>query len=476
MYFPKLSPLQSRFAGSLVATLLLLLIYLSITNPQFAYAATSPQDFHQHRSDILRSLVGEDVLGEDVGVGSRRVPEFEGLERGIIGRAQSGVNALKNNAPEQLNIAPGDTQYWVVENSTLWGPRALRPLGVPQTRRQKRKDRFDSQDTLQEGEDGWGLDESFDVTEDLRIRQADSGGTRTLYITLNTCIQPSSNVSNNGSPPPLQLFVSTSSDNQKPGPNSTTKSQKSVPANGGFAVWTQNTTDDTYIGVSAPPGTPSFQGIYNYEIAISIDEPYHSYNEADRNLFLVDSDSNSALLISSDLGKAPTDGGLAKLKPPYVMFAHNQNDSLIQGLQNSYCGLKKYAQIAAVRDAGSTDAVSMWINTEWRRNQTREQFYIKGLNSSSAYFGYLAMLGNSTAAGEGVIGGGGKVWKSMNFATKSGKFLCIIIPETLSLTPSQMETAESSTTSHFAKRSPMPSPQIPEIPARSWLTGTTNRP
>ncbi|KAH0558540.1 hypothetical protein GP486_004802 [Trichoglossum hirsutum] len=424
MYFPKLSPLQSRFAGSLVATLLLLLIYLSITNPQFAYAAAGPEDVYQHRPDTLGSHVGEDVIGEGVGVGvgGRRGPGFEGLERGIIGRAESGVNALKNNAPEQLNITPGDTQYWIVENSTLWGSRAPQPSQTGR-RHRRRDDGFDPQDTLQEDEDGWELDESFDGVEDLRARQVDSGRTRTLYITLNTCIQPSSNSSNSGLPPQLQLYVSTLSDNQKPGLNVTNKNQKVVPADGGFAKWTLNATGDTYIGVFAPPSTSSFQGIYNYEIAASIDEPYHSYNDTGPNLFLVDSDSNSALLISSNLSQSlPDDGDLAKIKPPFVMFAHNQNDSMIQGLQNSYCGLKKYAQIAALRGEGNssaTNAVTMGITTRGQKNEPKEQFYVTGLNRSSSYFGYLAMMGNSTAADGGVVGGGGRVWKPMNFSTKS---------------------------------------------------------
>ena len=39
MQFPKLTPLQSRFAASLLASAILMFIYFSLSNTQFAYAA-----------------------------------------------------------------------------------------------------------------------------------------------------------------------------------------------------------------------------------------------------------------------------------------------------------------------------------------------------------------------------------------------------------------------------------------------------
>jgi len=49
----------------------------------------------------------------------------------------------------------------------------------------------------------------------------------------------------------------------------------------------------------------------------------------------------------------------------------------------------------------------------------KQQFYFQGLNRSSSYFGILAMTGNSTASGPGVVGGGGRVWQTMSFTTQS---------------------------------------------------------
>src|SRR5579862_2624293 len=404
MYFPKLSPLQSRFAGSLVATLLLVLIYLSITNSQFAYAAASPEDFGSTRPDPLKRQTGEHrieggVVGwkGDIYAGSHE-PVFDGLDQGIIRRAPPGVTALTNNDPKQMNITPGEIQYWVVENSTIWGQLSVLPPPLPLAGvvRRKRRDEFGLEDVLREGESGSKVDKDFDIMEDLRIRQTSPGGTRKLYITLNTCIQP--NVSGNTGPPsPLWLFVSTSPNNQKPGPNATEQTNKQE-ADGGYADYTLNATGDTYFSVYAPP-TPSYQGVYNYEIAASIDAPYHSYNDSD-NLILADTDSNSALLVTNDLTPPKTNTSdpiyqaWKNLSPPYVIFAHNQDDPLIEGLQRSCCGLRKYAQIAAVRDK---DAVNMSMTTSVLGIQPKQQFYIKGLNRSSSYYIFLGMLGNSTA-------------------------------------------------------------------------------
>ena len=38
MQLPKLTPLQSRFLASLVASAVLVVLYLTLTSPQFAYA------------------------------------------------------------------------------------------------------------------------------------------------------------------------------------------------------------------------------------------------------------------------------------------------------------------------------------------------------------------------------------------------------------------------------------------------------
>ncbi|KAK2842911.1 hypothetical protein FQN49_005996 [Arthroderma sp. PD_2] len=112
---------------------------------------------------------------------------------------------------------------------------------------------------------------------------------------------------------------------------------------------------------------------------------------------------------------------LALNPPPFTLFAHNMNDSAIVGLQHSFCGLQNNAQISNKQKSLDVAMTARGID-----RKPKEQIYAKGLNSSSAYYGFLAMEGNSTAAGDKVVGGGGKVWKAMNFTTKSENNCAIV--------------------------------------------------
>jgi calcium channel MID1 len=61
-----------------------------------------------------------------------------------------------------------------------------------------------------------------------------------------------------------------------------------------------NATQDVYIGVFAPSAAGYNPSFYNYDLAASIDAPYHYYNESDPNLIFIDSDSNSAMLMTNN--------------------------------------------------------------------------------------------------------------------------------------------------------------------------------
>lgn len=84
-------------------------------------------------------------------------------------------------------------------------------------------------------------------------------------------------------------------------------------------------------------------------------------------------------------------------------------------MQKSYCALNQLAQIRK-----SSNNVEVGMTNRGLGNKPKEQFYITGLNRSSTYYGILAMDGNSTSSGNGIIGGGGRVWQPMNFSTKAG--------------------------------------------------------
>jgi calcium channel MID1 len=196
-----------------------------------------------------------------------------------------------------------------------------------------------------------------------------------------------------------------------------------VEAVGGFANITLEVSGDVYMAVYAP-STEGFTGPYNVKIAASIDAPFHYYNSSQPNLYLVDSDSSSALLVTNNLTYATNgsvfDSWMNLTPPPFVIFAANQNISTFSGIQNSYCGLENYAQIAGTTSGVRNSAVQTSMTNVTSGPFPKQQFYFQGLNASSSYNGILAMTGNSTAAGNGVVGGGGRVWQTMNFQTQSG--------------------------------------------------------
>ncbi|KKY25464.1 putative calcium channel subunit mid1 [Phaeomoniella chlamydospora] len=412
MQFPKLTPLQSRFAASLLASAFLLLLYYTLANPTFAYAADVdsilPSD-HNHPiifdiDDLLTDSIDHEALDDPY------EPEFSLFDRSIAGRAAAGVTALANNDAQQMNIEIGDIQYYVFTKEELASNLSAATPGLPSAVERR--------------------DEKVELRMDLKKRQSDDdddddvtipGGSRTLYITLNTCLQPSSNSSGFSTiPPQLELYVSNSADLQKPGPDADSSKQTVVNVTGGYALYTLDADDDVYIGLAAP-NTTIFSGIWNYQLAGSIDSPFASLDSA-TNLYFVDSDSQTALLVTNDTTQAEENSTVYQewmnMTPPFSMFASNQNDSSILGVQNSYCGLKNYAQIFAT--VGDNVAGEVSMTNRGLGNKPKEQFYIKSLNRSSTYYGFLAMTGNSTASGNGIVGGGGKVWQAMNFTTKEG--------------------------------------------------------
>jgi calcium channel MID1 len=431
MPFPKLSPLQSRLAASLVASIIVFVVYLTLSSSHFAYASEidsiKPEDHNHERllgSYILHGEVG-DIEEQEVSYEA----EFFGTDRGIIGRADTGpqYTELLNNAPQRMEVVPGgSTVYFFVQNSTLSGKPSGDQTGLPspvrlllRTENQVEEPRIPNLGSQEKipSEEGTG-------NTILHSRQT---GPTTLYISLNTCQQPSDPTDiggTKGAPPQLQLYVSQSSINTLPGPDQSTDTQRQIPVVGGFANVTLQASGTVYIGVAAPSTTTFTEGNYTVEIAASIDAPFHSYIANSSNLYLIDSDMTSALLVTKNLGNS-TNGTLfdewMNLKPPFSIFAVNTNRTFIAGVQNSYCGLKTYADIAGVQGGAHSDEVQTSISNSTGSPYPKQQFLMQGLNGSSSYNGILAMTGNSTSSGAGVVGGGGRVWQSTKFQTQAGR-------------------------------------------------------
>src|SRR5437762_567580 len=112
MPFPKLSPLQSRFAASLTATLFLIILYFILSSPRLAYAIDVESIIQEdHNHPISPNFNIPEAVEWKLEADSYAEIELETLH--IAQRAPAGVDALANNAPRLKNIQKGETQYWV---------------------------------------------------------------------------------------------------------------------------------------------------------------------------------------------------------------------------------------------------------------------------------------------------------------------------------------------------------------------------
>jgi calcium channel MID1 len=419
----KLSPLQSRLAASVLASVLLLLFYFSLFSPQFASAEKLEQTLPILLDDLDLPLALEGRRSLDV----EYEPEFAAFDRSIIGRAPAGVTGLANNVPISMNVVAGTTQLFVFEKGTIFGS---------EDRLELRGEHGEAAHApMHRGEDGGGSqaggtreESKRATTEEHHVEKRQSS--KTIYISANTCEQPQRTDPDKTTmdPPQLTMYVSTSSKNQSPGPSADPNSQEVFEFVEGAVMYNTTTTDDIFIGIHAPNvSSVAFTGqTYNFEVAASTDALFHSYNaQADADLIWVDSDSQGALLITHNL----TDAGAGEAAAesvmrtrPYVMFAHNARDAWsIAGLRYSYCGLQNNAQIAATKNGKYASMVTTGMTRRGPGNLPKQQFYFSGLNASAGYLGILALNGDGDKSGSGVAGGGGHVYRATNFTTKSGK-------------------------------------------------------
>jgi calcium channel MID1 len=433
MRLPKLSPLQSRLAASLIASAILVLLYFTLSSPHFAYAAevdSIQHEDHNHRLlniPILDTLL-EDTIEHDTDEGEEEAdslesiydPDFLGVDRGIVGR-QTNTNELMqltNNVVVKTNVEQGRLLSYVFTNASLWGPLSPSTPGLPQAPLVVGSDNVD---VRKEDDDLVGRS----IIEE---RQLGTGQNRTLYITVTTCLQPSPK--SNGTtaaPPQLKVYVSTSRNNTTPGPTQSTTRQTVVTLDKGFGQFALNATGDVFVGVYGE-NTTDYKDVWNAHIAASIDAPFHVWlNNSDPNLFMTDSDSASALLVtdnlvSQDVNSTELYDKWMNLAPPFVIFASPVNDKNIKGLERSYCAWDSFAAMGASTPGKvSPNQIQSGMTSRGVDNLPKEQFYLGGLKPGTQYQAVLAMKGNSTSDADGTVGGGGQVYPAMTFSTMQGK-------------------------------------------------------
>ena len=392
MPLPKLTPLQSRFAASCGATLILVLIYYCLNQPAFAYAAELDERIPpDHNHPILDIPFSDEILHDGALLDKRQ--DDNSME-------------IFNNEPRGGNIEGGRTQHWFVSRDTVEGPPGTKGVGLPPA---TGANTTDVQGTPEE--DDTGVDRRQTV--------------RRTYITITTCRLPGNSSalqSSNVLPPQLMLYVSQDEANQRPGPDSNNSAAQVVRTlDAGYALIEVEGSSAVYIGVFAP-NSSDLSGEWNYQVAGSIDAPYHVAIDDTPNLHFVDGDTRAALLITDDLTTAaPNETAFQQwmeLAAPYGMFIYPSNNRIMQSLSKSYCGLRMgggdFANLENSTNQNVADMTSRGLG-----GKPKEQFYITGLNPSSSYTGFLAMQGNSTNSGLGVVSGGGTVYQPVQFSTKS---------------------------------------------------------
>jgi calcium channel MID1 len=412
----QLSPLQSRLAASVIASCLLVVLYLFLFAPQLAFAVDLPIPHVLSAPEVDGSFydVDADEQLDSLDVeGPSYEPDFSLFDRSIIGRVQDGVTPLAIDDPTRNNIAPGNTVAYVYEVAPVSGRSAQDPDISHELR--------GSLNGTQEIAEGQRDDESRSELDPVRRQQS----SKTLFISANTCNQPGriSPDQTTMDPPQLTLFVSTSSENTAPGPGKDQATQKAIVFDEGAVMFNTSLVRNVYFSISAPNVSTQYFTTalpYNYEVAVSLTGYHHAYdNQAEPNLYWVDSDASSTLLTTRNLTSNPNEVISA---PPYTVFIQNTNNLDISGIRNSYCGLNSWAQIRPLQDGNSQATIG--LRQGGTANLTMQEFYISGLNASTNYTGILA-LDTSLALQKrqgGDSGGGVVVYNGINFSTKPSKF------------------------------------------------------
>lgn len=457
MQFSTPTPLRPRLSALNLAAVCLLVSWNSLHSGHFACAAEvdgSGADLEygiglgRQPVEVPNAWVvedhAEDLIERDADERGYR-GDFAYFEPELVGRAPEGVDVLTEG--EQLNkeAAPGETKHFVLE----------RPKSSARRR-------------LEEGDDVPLPDGG---SEELEKRQS-SGQ---LYISINTCSQPipDTPIAIND-PPQLKLYVSTSSGNQQPGPNATDDlAGPAEPLVSGAANFTvQGADTDVYIGVEAPSLAKGWKGNWRFEIAVTRDRPFHSYENNDPFLFMIDTDSESALFITPDLTDKGDENVIQKWlnvpQNPFGMYAFPETAWGARGLEHSVCGIKEAfgTNNSNVRiDKTMTDG----HGTNDSDRMPKSQFHVQGLKRDTRYIGFLLMDGDVETEGLELtsknleVGRGGRVWRQFNWTTKVGMYCSVpLFSKEFTLTSLlQTTVAKSFSTSPSAPPSLMLSPPLP---------------
>jgi calcium channel MID1 len=229
-------------------------------------------------------------------------------------------------------------------------------------------------------------------------------GNGTVYITVSTCTQPFPNVQlnatevyANGTPPALQLYVSTDPSNTRPGPGQDDSRQTTQTFTNGFVNITLNSvTSDVYITVLSHNISADWQGSWSYQLGTSTQglhalaqlttEPQQSVI-AGENLWVIDTSQADALITTGNLSTST--------QQPFDIYAvPADSDHVFSTLSNSFCAFRSNPSLLTTANAN----ISM--TTRGAGGLPKQQFFLQGLSPNSTYNVYLTLpLTNNSLGG-----------------------------------------------------------------------------
>lgn len=383
-----LNPFQPRRAASLAVSLLVSSICVPLLSPQLVWATDVPLEGRLGLYEDSLGLVG-DLSYE---------PAFSAFDRSIIGRQDSAPTTLENNQPKKWNLQPGAApQCYKISKDTIFQRRSLSSDEEPST-----------------------------------ILPRDDKE-RTVYISANTCLQPkyTGKDMSKSAPPQLTLYFTNATDASCPDASTKGSDVTKLEFDQGAVMHSANVTGDVYISIvrsDAPKGFDS-EGIYNFEVAFSIDDYYHRYEKTYSELVWLDSDSNSALLSSQDLTDDKNDTKrILQREMPFELYIYRNDSAWMHSLRHSACGLSLNANISAkqLENGKWNDDVRTKMTTNGPSGLPKQQFYVPGLGSNLNYSAIIVSHSNISdlavrADSKTDIGKGGRTFAGIDFSTLSGE-------------------------------------------------------
>jgi calcium channel MID1 len=432
MQRPKLSPLRSKLLTHLAATGACFALWTSSIPVAYAAEIIATPNHDVLDSPVLYALPNGDISriedgGFDRGESDGYEPDFAYLDRSLIGRQADVLEQLINNEGMQKDINPEETIHFMFEKGQL---RLRSALDVPMEALEARgtdnaSDEAGLEDDVAPGTEGKTMGQKVG---ELEKRQ--SGRSR-VWLTANTCRQPMPNGNTTDAMknhPQLVMYVSTSPRNKQPGPDATQNTLTNITGvlfDGGYASFELNTTSDVYIGIGAPKLEEDWFGSWHFELAASTDGPYHNHNESDPFLYMIDTDSESTLFITYDLGDSNRTEDVDKWREqnPFHMYAFPDGEwTPITGLERSYCALKEQFNVNTTRNF----TIDTSITTKFSGDDfmPKSQFHVRNLQAAKTYNGFVVVEGSQEPLyidNVGTTRGGGRVFQAFNWTTKAGK-------------------------------------------------------